>query len=60
MRTIELEQRPRQLDNPSVPLPFRCTYAIEVDDEHAVERLVNQAFADVRVRITREFFEIDA
>ena len=59
-RTIDLEQRLKQLDNTSVPLPFRCVYAIEVDDEHAVERLVHQAFADVRVRTTREFFEIDA
>ena len=59
-RTIDLEQRLRQLDNTSVPLPFRCVYAIEVDDEHAVERLVHQALADVRVRTTCEFFEIDA
>lgn len=59
-RTIDLEQRLRQLDNTSVPLPFRCVFAIEVDDEVAVERLVHQAFADVRVRTTREFFEIDA
>ena len=59
-RTVDLEQRLRQLDNTSVPLPFRCVYAIKVDDEVAVERLVHQAFADVRVRSTREFFEIDA
>ncbi|MDA7712496.1 GIY-YIG nuclease family protein, partial [bacterium] len=59
-RTIDLEQRLKQLDNTSVPLPFRCVFAIEVEDEVAVERLVHQAFADVRVRTTREFFEIDA
>ena len=59
-RTIDLEQRLRQLDNTSIPLPFRCVYAVEVDDEVAVERLVHQAFSDVRVRTTREFFEIDA
>lgn len=28
-RTIDLEQRLRQLDNTSVPLPFRCVYAVE-------------------------------
>ena len=50
----------KQLDNTSVPLPFRCVFAVEVDDDVAVERLVHQAFADVRVRTTREFFEIDA
>jgi hypothetical protein len=59
-RTIDLEQRPKQLDNTSVPLPFRCVFAIEVEDDVRVDRLVHQAFADVRVRSTREFFEIDA
>ena len=59
-RTIDLEQRLKQLDNTSVPLPFRCVFAVQVDDEVAVERLVHQAFADVRVRTSREFFEIDA
>ena len=58
-RTIDLEQRLKQLDNTSVPLPFRCVFAIEVDDANSVERLVHQTFADVRVRSTREFFEID-
>ena len=59
-RTTNLEQRLRALDNTSVPLPFRCVYAIEVDDDVNVERLVHQAFADHRTRTTREFFEIDA
>ena len=58
-RTSDLEQRLRQLDNTSVPLPFRCEFAIEVDDEVEAERLVHQAFADVRVRSSREFFEIE-
>ena len=58
-RTTNLEQRLKQLDNTSVPLPFRCVFAIEVDDANSVERLVHQTFADVRVRSTREFFEID-
>ena len=59
-RTIDIEQRMKQLDNTSVPLPFRCVFAIEVDDDDVVEKLVHQTFADVRVRTTREFFEIDA
>ena len=58
-RTTNLEQRLRQLDNTSVPLPFRCVYAVEVDDEIEVERLVHQVFADHRTRRTREFFEVD-
>jgi len=58
-RTVNLEQRLRSLDNTSVPLPFRCVYAVEVADEVAVERLVHSAFADHRTRAGREFFEID-
>ncbi|SEN97386.1 T5orf172 domain-containing protein [Pseudorhodobacter antarcticus] len=58
-KTTNLVQRLRQLDNTSVPLPFRCVYAVEVDDDSEVERLVHQAFADHRTRTTREFFEID-
>ena len=45
-RTTNLEHRLRSLDNTSVPLPFRCVYAVEVDDENDVERLLHQAFAD--------------
>ena len=58
--TTNLRQRLKSLDNTSVPLPFRCVYAIEVDDHVNTERLVHQAFADHRTRTTREFFEIDA
>lgn len=59
-RTTDLVQRLRSLDNTSVPLPFRCIFAIEVENELEVERLVHQAFANHRTRTTREFFEIDA
>lgn len=59
-RTVNLEQRLRQLDNTSVPLPFRCEFAIEIDNDVEAERLVHLAFADVRVRSNREFFEIEA
>lgn len=58
-RTTNLEQRLRTLDNTSVPLPFRCVYAVEVEDDVNVERLVHNAFADHRTRAGREFFEID-
>lgn len=40
-------------------MPYRCGYAIEVDDEARVEKLVYQAFADHRTLTTRDFFEID-
>ena len=32
-KTTNLEQRLRSLDNTSVPRPFRCGFAVEVDDE---------------------------
>ena len=59
-KTLNIEQRLRQLDNTSVPLPFRCVYAVEVDDEAEVERLLHQTFADNRTRSKREFFEVEA
>ena len=54
----DLEQRMKDLDNTSVPLPFRCEYAIEVDDNTSVEKLLHDTFDDHRVRPKREFFEI--
>lgn len=42
-RTVDLEQRLRQLDNTSVPLPFRCEFAVEVADEHGNQRKVEVA-----------------
>ncbi len=43
-KTYNLEQRLRQLDNTSVPLPFRCVYAVQVADMDMVERLAHGAF----------------
>ena len=59
-KTTNLEQRLKDLDNTSVPLPFECIYAVEVHDHHEVEKLLHQAFADMRTRKTREFFEVGA
>lgn len=58
--TTNLEKRLRDLDSTSVPLPFRCVFAVEVEDAEGVEHLVHEAFGNVRVRPRREFFEIDA
>lgn len=58
-KTTNLQQRLRSLDNTSVPLPFRCIFAVEVDDEHETESLLHKVFADHRTRSTREFFEVD-
>ena len=56
--TTTLEQRMRELDTTGVPLPFRCHYAVEVDDHEIREKLIHDAFADHRVRSNREFFEL--
>lgn len=58
-KTRNLDQRLRSLDNTSVPLPFRCVYAVEVPNDDEVERLLHQTFADLRIRSSREFFDID-
>ena len=58
-KTVSLEQRLRQLDNTSVPLPFRCVFAVKVPDMDAIGRLAHGAFTDHRTRPNREFFEID-
>jgi hypothetical protein len=57
--TTSVEQRIRELDNTSVPLPFQCFYAGEVKDSAFVESHLHQAFSDKRVRSNREFFRID-
>jgi len=57
-KTTDLEQRMRSLDNTSLPLPFECFYAVQVDDANHVEKHLHDAFEDSRVRKNREFFEI--
>ena len=59
-RTTDIEQRLRQLDNTSVPVPFVCVLALEVEDEIEAERLLHEAFGDHRVRRNREFFRVSA
>ena len=59
-RTADIEQRLRSLDNTSVPLPFVCVLAMEVDDDAETERLLHDVFSDHRVRSSREFFEVSA
>ena len=58
--TIDLKQHLRGLDSTSVPLPFRCEYALQVSDSLAAEKLLHDAFGDRRIRDNREFFEVDA
>ena len=56
-KTTNLEQRLKSLDNTSTPLPFRCIFAIEVEDMDQVERLARQTFKRDRVRSNRRFFD---
>ena len=58
-RTTHLENRLRSLDNTSVPLPFECVFAIEVDDANKVEKLLHDGLGDFRTRNSSEFFEVD-
>lgn len=58
--THDIQQRLRSLDNTSVPLPFVCIVAMEVDDAAEAEQLLHEVFSDQRVRPSREFFEVDA
>lgn len=55
-----LESRLQSLYNTSVPVPFQCFYACEVQDPDLVEKKLHNAFGDHRVNQKREFFEIDA
>ena len=57
--TTSVEQRIRELDNTSLPLPFQCFFAGEVTNSASVEALLHKTFADKRVRNNREFFRID-
>mgnify|MGYP002884194711 FL=1 len=56
--TENLEQRMKQLDNTSVPLPFECFYAVDVEDAALVEKKMHQGLDDYRIRNNREFFNI--
>ena len=56
--TTDIAQRLKTIDTTSVPLPFECELALEVEDVATAERLLHDAFGDHRVRKAREFFEI--
>lgn len=54
-----LNTRLRDLYNTSVPLPFECYFAAQVDDADALERKLHSLFGEFRVNTKREFFRID-
>jgi hypothetical protein len=57
--STSVEQRMRELDKTSTPLPFQCYYAARVADDQKLERTLHAAFGDHRVRSSREFFRLD-
>jgi hypothetical protein len=57
-KTTNLEKRMSDLFNTSVPTPFRCEVAYEVDDMHWAEERLHMAFGECRVNAKREFFKI--
>lgn len=60
LTTTSVEERIKQLDNTSLPLPFQCFYAAEVVNAAVVENKLHKIFADKRVRSNREFFRVAA
>lgn len=58
--TTSVEQRIKELDNTSTPLPFQCFYAGEVANSALVEGKLHKIFSDKRIRSNREFFRVDA
>ena len=57
--TDDIARRLSELDNTSIPVPFVCVMAVEVDDATETERLIHDVFSDRRVRPRREFFEVN-
>ncbi|TAG00731.1 MAG: GIY-YIG nuclease family protein [Burkholderiales bacterium] len=58
-RTLgNVQERMRSLFSTSLPLPFECAYAAEVDDSAFVERTLHALFSDHRISPNREFFRL--
>jgi hypothetical protein len=57
--TNSVEERLKQLDRTSVPLPFERYYSAEVEDARRDEEWLHSIFADRRVRGNREFFKMN-
>lgn len=55
--TQDLQVRMRALDNTSVPVPFECVYAAQVNKPRAWEQTIHDVFQDQRINRRREFFE---
>jgi hypothetical protein len=56
--TKDIKKRMSELDKTGIPLPFRCHFAVEVEDYEIKERKIHDAFSDHRLRKNREFFKL--
>ena len=58
----DLSQRMNELYSTGVPLPFECAFAVQFDDDSAmqIERALHDAFDPYRLNNQREFFEIES
>ena len=55
-KTENLQQRMKDLDNTSVPVPFECIYAARVEKIRGWEKVLHEVFSEYRVNQRREFF----
>ena len=57
--SVGVEQRIKDLDNTSIPIPFQCFYAAKVNKVDYIEKKIHYIFGEQRVRNNREFFQVD-
>jgi len=55
----DIKERLKELDNTSVPTPFRFYYGIKSDRYKEIEKLLHITFSKSRIRDKREFFAIE-
>ena len=53
-----VEERMKELDKTSTPVPFTCYFAKRVEDPTFVESKMHEAFDEFRIRDNREFFRM--
>jgi hypothetical protein len=54
-----IDKRLKELFTTSVPVPFECEYACEVEDSIKVENALHIAFGPYKINPKREFFKIE-
>ena len=55
----DISIRMGQLYSTGVPVPFKCIYAVQVEDCSTVESALHVAFGPYRINPSREFFQIE-